>query len=148
MITCNCEYDPELDLRHRKNCDVGRRFDNDCVFCRIVCGKEKAEMVMQWSDAIAFVPLRPVTKGHTLIIPVQHVADFAEDPNVSGAVMRRAAQLMHWNQRSANIITSRGREATQSVFHLHLHLIPRAEGDRLALPWYSGKRSKKERGHG
>ncbi|MYX67350.1 histidine triad (HIT) family protein [Streptomyces sp. KhCrAH-43] len=53
--------------------------------------------------------------------------------------MHRAAELMQ-DSGPMNLITSKGREATQSVFHLHLHLVPRAAGDGLALPWYSGRR--------
>lgn len=49
--------------------------------------------------------------------------------------MRRAAELMRGTSRHLNLITSRGAAATQSVFHLHLHLVPRTEGDGLALPW-------------
>lgn len=117
---------------------------DDCPFCAIAAGTAPATVVHRWHDAMAFIPLHPVVEGHVLVIPDRHVADFATDPEVSAATMRRAAELMRWTDRPMNLITSRGREATQSVFHLHLHLVPRAEGDGLALPWYSGKRSKKE----
>lgn len=114
---------------------------SDCIFCQIVAGEAPAAIVHEWDDALAFIPLNPVTPGHTLVIPRSHVADFAASPEVSAATMRRAAQFIHWRAPSEayNLITSRGREATQSVFHLHLHLVPRAKDDGLALPWYSGK---------
>lgn len=112
----------------------------DCPFCEINEGRAPAEFVHEWSDAFAIFPLNPVVVGHTLVIPKTHVADFASDPAVSASTMRRAAELMRWTDRPMNVITSRGREATQSVFHLHLHLVPRTDGDGLALPWYSGRR--------
>ena len=115
----------------------------DCPFCQIVAGLAPATVVRNWPDAMAFLPLHPVVAGHTLVIPRQHVADFATDPEVSATAMRRAAELMRWNHRPMNVITSRGREATQSVPHFHLHLVPRAENDGLALPWYSGKGKRK-----
>jgi histidine triad (HIT) family protein len=67
------------------------------------------------------------------VIPKVHVADVGHDPHISATTMKRAAQLAasQW----CNVITSRGRAATQSVFHLHLHLVPRSEGDELSLPW-------------
>jgi histidine triad (HIT) family protein len=105
----------------------------DCPFCAIVAGRAPAQIFHEWDDALAIVPLNPVTEGHLLVIPKVHVADVGHDPEVSAATMRRAAQLAasQW----CNVITSRGRVATQSVFHLHLHLVPRSEGDGLALPW-------------
>lgn len=117
-----------------------------CVFCEIIAGREPVEWILHpdtWHDAVAFVPLGPVTEGHCLIVPKVHVKDFAEDPEVYAAVSRRASQLMHWTPRPMNVITSLGKEATQSVFHLHVHLVPRVENDGLALPWYSGKRKRK-----
>jgi histidine triad (HIT) family protein len=110
-----------------------------CPFCEINVGHAPATFVHEWSNAIAIVPLNPVVDGHTLVIPKTHVRDFAENPEVFAATARRAAELMRWTPRPMNVITSRGREATQSVFHLHLHLVPRAENDGLALPWHSGK---------
>ncbi|MFC9736210.1 HIT family protein [Streptomyces hydrogenans] len=111
-----------------------------CPFCEINTGRAPATFVHEWSDAIAIVPLNPVVEGHTLVIPKTHVADFADNPDVFGATARRAAQLCRdLDLAHANLITSRGVHATQSVFHLHLHLVPRAENDGLALPWYSGK---------
>jgi histidine triad (HIT) family protein len=111
----------------------------DCPFCEIAAGRAPVTLVHEWPDALALVPLNPVVDGHTLVIPRQHVEHFAADPEVSALTMRRAAELMRWTDRPMNVITSRGREATQSVAHLHLHLVPRAENDGLALPWYSGK---------
>lgn len=110
-----------------------------CIFCEIIAGRAPATVVREWDDAIAFVPIEPVVEGHTLVIPKTHVSDFGKNPEVTGATMRRAAELASGDQ-PMNIITSRGREATQSVFHLHLHLVPRRAGDGLALPWYSGRR--------
>jgi histidine triad (HIT) family protein len=104
-----------------------------CIFCEINTGRVPATFVHEWSDAIAIVPLNPVTEGHLIVIPKVHVADFGQDPYISAAVMKRAAQLA--STQWCNVITSRGKVATQTVFHLHVHIVPRREGDRLALPW-------------
>ena len=101
---------------------------------------EPATIVRIWPDAIAIVPLNPVVDGHLLVIPRQHVPDFTTEHYVSAITMPRAAELAEEIGGPMNLITSRGREATQSVFHLHLHLIPRREDDGLALPWWSGRR--------
>ncbi|MEU9703050.1 HIT domain-containing protein [Streptomyces sp. NPDC047981] len=113
-----------------------------CPFCEIVAGRAPATIVSDWPEAMAIVPLGPVVPGHTLVIPKAHVADFTTNAETSAAVMHRAAELAAGIGQPMNLITSRGREATQSVFHLHLHLVPRAENDGLALPWYSGRARK------
>ncbi|WTW93648.1 HIT domain-containing protein [Streptomycetaceae bacterium NBC_01309] len=112
-----------------------------CIFCDIADGRAPARFLYTWPDALAFVPLNPVTDGHTLVIPRRHVTDFAANPEVSAATMRRAAEAARGIRPDGqmNLITSWGVEATQSVFHLHLHLVPREKDDGLALPWYSGK---------
>ena len=114
--------------------------DKPCPFCEIVAGRAPATIVEEWPEAIAIVPLNPVVEGHLLVIPREHVPDFVAYPKVSAAAMLCAAELVA-GMGSYNLITSKGRPATQSVFHLHLHLVPRAENDGLALPWYSGKKS-------
>ncbi len=103
-----------------------------CVFCAIARGDAPATVVRRWPEAVAIVPRRPVTAGHTLVIPHVHVADALERPEVAGRVMRRAAELA---PHPCNLITSAGGVATQTVFHLHVHIVPRAAGDGLALPW-------------
>lgn len=120
---------------------MSAEYAESCVFCRIVVGDEPTTLVREWPDALAFVPLKPVVEGHTLVVPKEHVPDFTADPEASALAMYRAAELVQWTNHPMNLITSKGREATQSVLHLHLHLVPRSEGDGLALPWYSGKRS-------
>lgn len=106
--------------------------EQPCIFCSIAAGEAPGKIVATWDDVIAIVPLNPVTPGHLLVIPKRHVGDVTENPGVSAAAMRAAAELA---TQPCNIITSAGREATQTVFHLHLHVIPRADGDGLALPW-------------
>jgi histidine triad (HIT) family protein len=105
-----------------------------CVFCDILAGKAPATVVRSWSTAIAIKPLDPVTEGHTLIIPATHVRDVSEDPEVSAMTMEAAAEYAA-GVGPCNVITSVGREATQTVFHLHIHVVPRRDGDGLALPW-------------
>lgn len=109
---------------------------NDCPFCDIIHGRAPAQVVREWDDAIAIVPLRPVTYGHLLVIPTMHVPDALADPAVTGMVMRRAAELARERRLAAlNIITSVGAAATQTVPHLHIHIVLRVEGDGLKLPW-------------
>lgn len=103
-----------------------------CPFCAIVYHEAPATIVREWFDAIAIVPLDPVTPGHVLVIPREHVKDALTDPDVLARTMRHAAELA---ESSCNIITSVGREATQSVFHLHVHIVPRRADDGLPLPW-------------
>jgi histidine triad (HIT) family protein len=116
--------------------------EQPCPFCEIVAGRAPATIVREWDDVIAIVPRGPVVPGHVLVIPREHVTDFADDPVVSATTTYRASELAAETDQPMNLITSRGREATQSVFHLHVHLVPRAENDGLALPWYSGRSRK------
>ncbi|PRX91961.1 HIT family protein [Allonocardiopsis opalescens] len=107
----------------------------DCVFCAIEAGDAPAKIVARWLDAIAFTPLNPVTPGHTLVIPRVHVPDAVTDPAVTAATMHRAAGFAHEAFDHCNLITSVGEPATQTVFHLHIHVVPRTAGDGLLLPW-------------
>ncbi len=111
---------------------------SECVFCDIVAEVSPATIVRTWNDAVALVPLEPYTPGHVLVIPRVHIPDAATDPEVTAAVMRRAAQLARDTMSSANLLTSWGALATQTVPHLHVHIVPRIAGDQAQLglwPW-------------
>ena len=114
----------------------------DCVFCRIVAGEEPATILYRNNWSMVIVPLEPVVVGHVIAIPNRHATDFSDDWLTSLEAMSAAFEYARTNMVDYNLITSKGRAATQSVFHLHLHLVPRSEGDGLALPWYSGKKKK------
>lgn len=111
-----------------------------CIFCQIIAGTEPARVVGDWFDALAIVPLNPVVTGHIIVMPKAHVIDYTIDPVVTASTMARAAQMAEDpTYFPSNLITSAGHEATQSVFHLHIHIVPRRANDGLALPWHSGK---------
>lgn len=117
-----------------------------CIFCEIAAGKAPADTVSSSGSHMAFHPLNPVTPGHLLVIPRRHVTDALSNPEVTGWVMHIAAltakrmSRFHPEYESVNLITSVGVPATQSVFHLHIHIVPRREGDGLALPWTGQER--------
>ena len=100
-----------------------------CVFCSIVRGDAPAQIVQEWPDAIAFVPLGPCAADHTLIVPRVHVEDFTADPDVSAAAMRRASEFASLGQHVAVNI---GAAAGQTVFHLHAHVWSCTGSD---MPW-------------
>lgn len=106
----------------------------DCVFCDIVSGEAPSEQVRDWPGTLAIVPINPVVPGHILIIPKTHVPNAIQSPRITAETMWRAAQIAG-QMGECNIITSVGRAATQSVFHLHIHIVPRKENDGLLLPW-------------
>jgi histidine triad (HIT) family protein len=103
-----------------------------CVFCeRIAAGQYE----LGDEYAVAFAPLRPVTDGHLLVLPRVHAENAATDPQVTASTMRLAAEIVQgWNV-DFNLITSAGAAATQTVMHLHIHIVPRRPHDGLALPW-------------
>ncbi|QFU85727.1 HIT family protein [Amycolatopsis sp. YIM 10] len=108
--------------------------DTACTFCAIAAGQAPATIVRQWPDTVAIRPRTGVNAGHVLVVPRAHVTDMAADPAVAATTMARAAELAAEHQ-AVNVITSRGSAATQTVFHLHIHVVPRTEGDGLPLPW-------------
>lgn len=127
----NCaahEYAHSVMQRHPE----GVAADRDCVFCRIIRGEAPARYVHRWADAIAIIPLNPVVPGHILVIPRIHVVDALEYPDVTACTMYLAASVA---VPPCNLITSVGTEATQSVRHLHIHVVPRAHRDGLPLTW-------------
>jgi histidine triad (HIT) family protein len=104
-----------------------------CPFCLIVDLPAAAVDFIDWGDVVSFRPRDPVTDGHTLFVPKKHVRDAVEDFRLTGRVFAQAA--VYARDCEANLITSVGPAATQTVFHLHVHVVPRRAGDGLALPW-------------
>jgi histidine triad (HIT) family protein len=112
---------------------------NDCVFCDILVGKAPAEFVATSGGWAAFRPLDPHVPGHVLFVPRRHVERADHAPEVTGRVFAAAAQWAWKRHEHFNLLTSAGRHATQTVPHLHVHLIPRGPGEDENLeedwPW-------------
>lgn len=108
---------------------------SECVFCDIVAGRAPAVIVATWPEAIAFVPLNPVAIGHTLVVPKRHVIAPHEDLQLYKMVSGCAAEFAGLMDSAYNLIDNFGEDASQSVDHLHKHIVPRFWGDGLQLPW-------------
>jgi len=108
---------------------------DDCPFCKRIAAGEYDDDVRRF-DAVAFEPLNPVTPGHLLVVPKTHAVSALGHPAIAADTMAAAvlvAQRRHVDQ--CNFITSAGEAATQTVPHLHIHIVPRRLGDGLYLPW-------------
>lgn len=110
---------------------------SSCPFCTRVRNKEY-DGIRQ--DVVWFEPLNPVTQGHMLFIPTKHITSAASSSSNFAKVARAAGMYVNEKGVEANIITSVGPLATQSVFHLHVHVVPRREHDGLHLPWTGQKK--------
>ena len=118
------------------------RHDDDCPFCEIASRDDPdAREVYRDDETVAFFPLEPATLGHTLVVPRRHVADIWElDDELAcrlATVTLRAANAIRraMQPEGLNIIQSNGAVATQTVFHLHIHLVPRWERDGIGRIW-------------
>ena len=103
-----------------------------CPFCSYAGPNP---ILREYEGVYIIEPLEPVCEGHLLVIPIHHVTDFAEDAMLTCKVASAAASYAQELGGDFNLITSKGAAATQTVPHLHFHLIPRRRGDGLTLPW-------------
>ena len=115
-------------------------FDPECDFCQIARANEpKVEVVCSTRSWLAFFPPEPATPGHTLVIPRVHVPDLWSTEPELGAMLTAAVVRVGNAIQAAispegmNLITSAGGAAEQTVFHLHLHVVPRWADDRLNI---------------
>jgi histidine triad (HIT) family protein len=115
--------------------------DPDCIFCKIVAGELPAQIVAEDEQTVAFMDISPATHGHALVVPRRHARDLleidAEDLQATILAAQRLAHRVHerLGADGVNLLNSRGEAAWQTVFHFHLHVIPRYAGDPLRLPW-------------
>ncbi len=115
--------------------------DPDCIFCKIVAGELPAQIVDEGERTVAFMDISPATRGHLLVVPRQHSRDLLEIGQEDLAATLTAAQRMaariveRLNADGVNLINGCGRAAWQTVFHFHVHVIPRYDGDPLRPLW-------------
>jgi histidine triad (HIT) family protein len=111
----------------------------DCIFCRIVRREAPAHVVFEDQRTLAFMDIFPVADGHTLIIPKAHCDDlFGADPDDLRAVIDRSREIAHAIRRvlapdGLGVFQLNGAAAGQTVFHYHMHLIPRSRGASMAI---------------
>jgi histidine triad (HIT) family protein len=115
--------------------------DPDCIFCKILAGDLPSTIVDEDERTIAFMDIAPATRGHALVIPRAHSTDLLSiDPDDLAAVVLASQRLARrMRERLAadgvNLVNSCGAVAWQTVFHFHVHVIPRYVEDPLRLPW-------------
>jgi histidine triad (HIT) family protein len=117
---------------------------DDCIFCRIVSGDLPSHRIHEDERTIAFLDVNPGTRGHLLVIPRQHAADLADIGDDDVAAVARTVKQMAARVRGkldaqgVTIVQSNGASAWQTVFHYHVHVLPRYKGDSMRIPWHPG----------
>jgi len=117
---------------------------NDCLFCGIVAGEVPAQIVDSDEHTVAFMDINPATPGHALVVPRTHTADLLEisDADLERTILaarrltRRIDETLEPD--GFNLLNSCRPAAWQTVFHFHVHVIPRYDDDPLRLPWVPG----------
>jgi histidine triad (HIT) family protein len=115
--------------------------DPNCIFCKIIAGEIPAQIVDQDDRTVAFMDINPGTRGHLLVVPRQHARDLLEVDRDDLAATMATAQRMagrvveRLDADGVNLLNCCGSAAWQTVFHFHVHVIPRYDDDPLRLPW-------------
>ncbi len=118
----------------------------DCIFCKIVKGEIPSTKIFESDKALAFLDINPLTKGHCVVIPKEHhdnVFDIPlEDLKILITDAKQLADLLRGclDADGVNLVNASGMAAEQSVFHFHIHIVPRYEGDGLEMnQWWQTK---------
>lgn len=117
----------------------------DCIFCKIANGEIPSATLYEDEDFRVILDLGPASKGHALILPKVHSANIYELPDETAGKVMILAKHMASKLTEAlgcdgfNIVQNNGEIAGQTVFHFHMHLIPRYKGDKVGLTWTPGK---------
>lgn len=125
--------------------------DCSCIFCRIANGEIPSATLYEDEDFRVILDLNPASKGHALVLPKEHYANLFELPDELAAkaivVARRVASRLNEGLYAAgfNIVQNNGEAAGQTVFHFHMHLIPRYEGDSVNVAWKPGTLTDEDR---
>jgi histidine triad (HIT) family protein len=118
--------------------------DADCLFCKIVAEELPGTIIDSDELTVSFMDINPVTRGHALVVPRKHSKDVYEIAAEDLIAVTLAAQRLAARARDAlgadgvNLLNFNGRAAWQSVFHFHLHVVPRYDDDPLRLQWLPG----------
>ena len=115
--------------------------DPNCIFCKVIAGEIPGEVIDSDERTVTVMDINPATRGHAVVITRDHVPNLHEldEENMLAAMrtVQRVADRMRETLQPAgfNILHNIGRAAWQSIFHFHVHVIPRYEDDPLQLPW-------------
>jgi histidine triad (HIT) family protein len=115
--------------------------DPDCLFCKIVAGEVPSQRIAEDERTISFMDINPATRGHALVVPKAHAVNLLQiEPDDLAAVALAAQKLAkrvpeRLGADGVNLLNSCGSAAWQTVFHFHVHVIPRYADDPLKLPW-------------
>ena len=119
----------------------------NCIFCKIIGGEIPSNTIYEDDEFKVILDASPASKGHALILPKEHYADIYEiDEKTAGHAMQLAKKLAkHMTDvlkcDGFNIVQNNGEVAGQTVFHFHMHLIPRYKGDQVGITWHPGELS-------
>jgi len=112
-------------------------FDESCIFCKIVRKQAPASIIYEDETVIVFLDIRPLNIGHTLVIPKKHYVDIFDIPENQLSQVHKVAKQVSVAVKKAtkadgiSIIQQNGKAAAQDIFHLHVHVVPRFEGQKL-----------------
>ena len=125
--------------------------DENCIFCKIAAGEIPSTTLYEDQDFRVILDLGPASKGHALILPKEHYANIYEIPDELAAkaiiLAKKMAGIMTraLNCDGFNIVQNNGEPAGQTVFHFHMHLIPRYEDDQVGLTWNPGSLTEEDK---
>jgi histidine triad (HIT) family protein len=112
-------------------------FDESCIFCKIAVKQAPASIIHEDDSVMAFLDIRPLNLGHSLVIPKKHYVDIFDTPKSQLCQIHMVSKMVSpaikkaTNADGISIIQQNGKAAGQDIFHLHVHVVPRFEGQKL-----------------